>query len=136
MNTIPIVIQRTKFIQHIMQLLILLLSNSKNFVIMMYNGGAKLKVNVVRQAESHLTAFYASYTSRLNLPLEDLSANLNVCIRYGFTSNPKPLKMQLKCINTIMIVMELNIVILILINYRDISQYRYYHSALGYSPIC
>ena len=63
---------------------------------MMYNGGAKLKVKVVRQVVSHLTAFYASYASRLNLSLEDLSANLNVCIRYGFTSNPKPLKMQLK----------------------------------------
>ena len=62
---------------------------------MMYNGGAKLKAKVVRQTVSHLTAFYASYTSRLNLSL-DLSANLNVCIRYGFTSNPKPLKMQLK----------------------------------------
>ena len=66
--------------------------HSKNFVIMMYNGGAKLKVKVVRQAASHSTAFYTSYTSRLNLSLEDLSANLNVCIRYGFTSNPKPLK--------------------------------------------
>ena len=31
---------------------------SKNFVIMMYNGGAKLKVKVVRQAVSHITAFY------------------------------------------------------------------------------
>ena len=96
MNTISIVIQRTKFMQHIMQSLIILLSNSKNFVIMIYNGGAKLKVKVVRQAVSHLTAFYASYTSRLNLSLEDLSTNLNVCIRYGFTSNPKPPKMQLK----------------------------------------
>ena len=63
---------------------------------MMYNGGAKLKVKVVRQAVSHLTAFYASYTSRLNLSLEDLSANLNVFIRYGFTSNPKPLKNAIK----------------------------------------
>ena len=62
----------------------------------MYNDGAKLKVKVVRQAVSHITAFYASYTSRLNLSLEDLSANLNVCIRYGFTSNTKPPKMQLK----------------------------------------
>ena len=79
-----------------MQSLIILLSNSESFVIMMYNGGAKLKVKVVRQAVSHLTAFYASYTSRLNLSLEDLSTNLNVCIRYGFTSNPKPPKMQLK----------------------------------------
>ena len=25
-----------------------------------------------------------------------LSVNPNVCIRYGFTSSPKPLKMQLK----------------------------------------
>ena len=40
---------------------------------MMYNGGAKLKVKVVRQAVSHLTAFYASYTSKLNLSLEDLT---------------------------------------------------------------
>ena len=63
---------------------------------MMYNDGAKLKVKVVRQAVSHLTAFYASYTSRLNLSLEDLSANLNVCIRYGFTSNPKPPKHSIK----------------------------------------
>ena len=46
-----------------MQSLIILLSNSKSFVIMMYNGGAKLKVKVVRQAVSHITAFYASYTS-------------------------------------------------------------------------
>ena len=38
---------------------------------MMYNGGAKLKVKVVRQAVNHLTAFYASYTSRLNFSLED-----------------------------------------------------------------
>ena len=75
-----------------MQSLIILLSNSESFVIMMYNGGAKLKVKVVRQAVSHLTAFYASYTSRLNLSLEDLSTNLNVSIRYGFTSNPKPPK--------------------------------------------
>ena len=97
----------------------------------MYNGGAKLKVKVVRQAVSHITAFYASYTSRLNLSLEDLSANLNVWIRYGFTSNPKPPKMQLKLHNTIAIVMELNIAISIVINYRDISQYRYYRSALS-----
>ena len=103
---------------------------------MMYNGEAKLKVKVVRQAVSHLTAFYASYTSRLNLSLEDLSANLNVCIRYDFTSNPKPLKMQLKCINTIAIVMELNIAISIMINYRDISQYRYYRLALTATKYC
>ena len=91
---------------------------------MTYNGGAKLKAKVVRQAVSHPTAFYASYASRLNLSLEDLSANLNVCIRYGFIFNPKPLKMQLKCINTIQIVMELNIAISMVINYRDITQYR------------
>ena len=78
-----------------------MLSNSKNFVIMMYNGGAKLKVKVVRQAVSHLTAFYASYTSRLNLSLEDLSTNLNVCIRYGFKSNPKPLKNAIKNASTV-----------------------------------
>ena len=78
---------------------------------MMYNDGAKLKVKVVRQAVSHITAFCASYTSRLNLSLEDLSANFNVYIRYGFTSNPKPPKMQL------------DIVISIVINYRDISQF-------------
>ena len=41
-------------------LIIPVLSNSKNFVIMMYNGGAKLKIKIVRQAVSHLTAFYAS----------------------------------------------------------------------------
>ena len=101
MNTILIVIQRNKFIQHIMQSLIILLSNSKSFVIMMYNGGAKLKVEVVRQAVSHITAFYASYTSRLNLSLEDLSTNLNVCIRYGFTSNPKPPKNAIKNASTL-----------------------------------
>ena len=78
-----------------------MLSNSKNFVIMMYNGEAKLKAKVVRQAVSHLTAFYASYTSTLNLSLEDLSANLNVCIRYGFTSNPKPLKNAIKSASTL-----------------------------------
>ena len=84
-----------------MQSLIILLSNSKNFVIMMYNGGAKLKVKVVRQAVSHLTAFYVPYTSRLNLSLEDLSANLNVCIRYGFTSNPKSPKNAIKNASTL-----------------------------------
>ena len=31
-----------------------------------------------------------------NLSLEDLIANLNVCIRYGFTCNPKPPSTQLK----------------------------------------
>ena len=104
-----------------------MLSNSKNFVIMMYNGGAKLKVKVVRQAVSHLTAFYASYTSRLNLSLEDLSANLNVCIRYGFTSNPKPLKMhELYRHSNGAKYCDIDIVI----NYRDILQYRYYCSAL------
>ena len=73
-----------------------MLSNSKNFVIMIHNDGAKLKIKVVRQAVSHLTAFYASYTSRLNLALEDLSADLNVYIRYGFRSNPIPPKKAIK----------------------------------------
>ena len=71
-------------------------TSSKNFVIMMYNDGTKLKIKVVRQAVSHIKAFYASYTSRLNLSLEDLSANLNVCIRYGSTSNPKSSKNVIK----------------------------------------
>ena len=51
---------------------------------MMYNGGAKLKVKVVRQAVSHLTAFYASYTSRLNLSLEDLKGQCSSRSRSSF----------------------------------------------------
>ena len=51
---------------------------------MMYNGGVKLKVKVVRQAVSHLTAFYASYTSRLNLSLEDLKGQCSSRSRLSF----------------------------------------------------
>ena len=37
----------------------LVLRNSKNYIIVMYNDGEKLKVKIVRQAVSHITAFYA-----------------------------------------------------------------------------
>ena len=77
-----------------------------------------------------IIAFYASYTSRLNLSLEDLSANLNVSIRYGFTSNPKSLKNAIKMYQHYHDSNRAKYGISIVINYRDVSQYRYYHSAL------
>ena len=53
-------------------------------------------------------------TSRLNLSSEDVSANLNVSIRYGFTSSPKPPENVIKNESTLSlcIVTELNIMIL------------------------
>ena len=70
----------------------LVLRNSKNYIIMMYNDGEKLKSQNSQTSSKPHNCFLCFYTSRLNLPLEDLSANLNVCVRYGFTSNPKSSK--------------------------------------------
>ena len=63
------------------------------YSIMMYSDDVKLKIKEVGQEASHLTAYFY-YLMLLckedELVLEGLSDNLNVCIRCGFTSNPKP----------------------------------------------
>ena len=99
----------------------LVLKNSKKYIIVMYIDGEKLKSQA--SSKPHNCFLCCFCTSRLTLSLEDLSANLNVCVRYGWLRiQPKsPKHMQLKCINTIAIVTELTIAISIVINYRYIS---------------